>query len=247
MSKYKLIKEYPGSHPVGSISKMDYSKFPEFWEKIEEVDYEILSFIRIDSTCVPKDNIGILFELQEDGLFATYNKYSFHSEKSMLEGKHSVKTGFFAIHSVKRLSDGEVFTIGDVIEYLSFGKDKLIIDKFKIENNTILILGNNYGKYISGAKKIKTPLFTTEDQIDIFIGDKFYVVDTTFEKYRLQETVGGQFSKEKPNFKRFHSKQKAEDFVIENKPCLSIKEITTYVQINWYDKQCLKSIVKQKL
>jgi len=225
MSKYKLIKPYPGSHPVGSISKLDYSKFPEFWEKIKEVDYEILSYNGTRTNVVIK-NTHPNFKLMENDF------------------KNNKETTVF-IHSVKRLSDGEVFTIGDVIEYLSFGKDKLIIDKFKIENNTILILGNNYGKCINGAKKIKTPLFTTEDQIDIFTGDKFYVVDTTFDKYRLHETVGGHFSKVKPTFKRFHSKGKAEEFIINNKPCLSINEIGSNIPSATLERLIFK--VKSKL
>lgn len=56
MIEYKLIKEYPGSPPLGT--KIDENgfdgsmttlcnpeKYPEFWEKIDEKAYEVLSFI----------------------------------------------------------------------------------------------------------------------------------------------------------------------------------------------------------
>lgn len=222
MSKYKLIKPYPGSHPVGSISKLDYSEFPEFWEKIEEVDYKILSFKNIHSK--------LLVELHNDNLYCNKAAYLYenkgeHSEEECLNKEELV------VHSVKRLSDGEVFTVGDLIDFGDFGnKGNQPIEKFEIDyfdKTRITAWGGAFGLGLDRWKTapVKTPLFTTEDQVDIFIGDKFYVVETRFNLYKLHETVGGHFSKDKPTFKRFHSKEKAEEFIWLNKACLSVTDL----------------------
>ena len=51
--RYKLIKKFPGSAPVGTIIDLDdvafgitcnYTNYPEFWEEIVEKDYEILEY-----------------------------------------------------------------------------------------------------------------------------------------------------------------------------------------------------------
>ena len=51
--KYKLIKKFPGSAPVGTIIDLDdvafgitcnYTNYPEFWEEIIEKDYERLLY-----------------------------------------------------------------------------------------------------------------------------------------------------------------------------------------------------------
>ena len=107
MKKYKLIKEYPGSPTVGTIlapkvdkeltntnnfywggSWFNPNDFSEFWEEVVEEDYEIVSYIKKGSTtCTTTKRRG---------------------------GENHEE--FWNIYSVKRLSDGEVFTIGDLIK-----------------------------------------------------------------------------------------------------------------------------------
>ena len=110
MEKYKLIKEYPGSPKLGHIdsivNKIEtgyYSDNPEYWEKVVELDYEILSYIHNGSKNIWK----------KDSKFETY----FH-----IEGTFNPCTKLedilkypkiYLIYSVKRLSDNEIFTIGD--------------------------------------------------------------------------------------------------------------------------------------
>jgi len=106
MIQYKLISEYPGSPKLGTIDWFDtdesgsssndnwkgtrfYNSNPKFWQKVEEVDYEILSWIS------PSGRL-------ETKIHSTYD--SLHTK----------------IESVKRLSDGEVFTIGDLIDFGGF-------------------------------------------------------------------------------------------------------------------------------
>jgi uncharacterized protein involved in tolerance to divalent cations len=117
MKKYKLIKEYPGSPEVGTIvsfydSLQSYiyldstittrfisssliEKNPEFWEEIIEKDYEILEIF------IPKTKQILSWE--KDVCFDTFWK----SKKCWLE-YHLGKEPKSKIHSVKRLSDGEI-------------------------------------------------------------------------------------------------------------------------------------------
>jgi hypothetical protein len=109
MKKYKLIKTYPGSPLLGKVLEPKVEKdnentnnffwegswfnpndFPEFWE---EMNYEILSYIKKGSTtCTTTKRRG---------------------------GENHEK--LWNIHSVKRLSDGEVFTVGDRIAVSEIG------------------------------------------------------------------------------------------------------------------------------
>lgn len=129
--KYKLIKTYPGSPKLGTILEMDKGtrEFPnttwlkieegleinvkhysEFWEPVVEKDYEIISI----KCKVPNFGSYILNKIS-NGKFA--NEYK----------QINLDLEFYDIHSVKRLSDGEVFTVGDKVKegYIT----KIIIKK----------------------------------------------------------------------------------------------------------------------
>jgi len=190
MTKYKLIKTYPGSHPKGAVSKCDYSNYPEFWEKVEELDYEIMNY---------RDYNGNISDYQKSGS---------------------------AINSVKRLSDGEVFTIGDEIRLNNYGT--MIIEKMTLTDSNSRIKQGVWFNYEGGschsdiAVKIKTPLFTTEDGVAIFEGDDFSVVQLkTFQiinecKYPLTNPL---------NWACFSSEEKAQEYVLLNKPMLSLQDL----------------------
>lgn len=93
--KYKLIKEYPGSPKLDTICKYDKNPwsdsnsflnpvlnlkdYPEFWQPVVEKDYEILTVI------------------------TNYNKFieKVYNQDLTIEP-------YWKIHSVKRLSDGEI-------------------------------------------------------------------------------------------------------------------------------------------
>jgi len=172
--KYKLIKEYPGSPILGTIvsPEMDDAyyinsnwitpeNYPEFWELVVEKDYEILSFI---------GNIDNKIILNKDSqLKDCFCKIDGRSPFLQLE--HLLQDDMFKIHSVKRLSDGEIFTLGDTIDCKSwFGN----IIKFEIINDKLKIFQQqhvNSSRYkplsIQDLIKIKTPLFTKEQRSEI--------------------------------------------------------------------------------
>ena len=228
MKTYRLIKEYPGSPSLGTIKDsekyipaMEHMKdYPEFWEEVIEKDYEILSYITIESELIKYKDLDINDDLNCD-------KY-------------------LKIHSVKRLSDGEVFTIGDKI----FPNNKIY--KFELKNDILKIWhcdisfstpiiegpsgqpGNcSWIEGINNIKKSKQPLFTTEDGVDIFEGDNLYSIDNmlNIKKHLLfnarydDNTLLNNRIFFNSDYKHFSTKEKAEEYILYNKPLLTLKDI----------------------
>jgi len=249
MKKYKLIKKYPGSYSVGvvltkerhapfyGINKADIHEdiienYPEFWELVVEKDYEILSLRSLD----------IIEDLENN---ETIN---------ML-----LKQGC-SIHSVKRLSDGEIFTIGDKISP-SWNNTTWNITKFdtKSKDGTLCVTfgGNVCRCSINDIKKPKQPLFTTEDGVDIFEGDKYYPVNKTYWIVNEPEnTCKINYETYHKNTNNFSTKEKAEEYILMNKPILSLNDIFKNVEemrkgLKTFENSQLakrfKKLVQQKL
>lgn len=257
MIQYKLIQEYPG-HSLGEIHTTDkgtkwygtifYDANPKFWqkveedstvvgfldffvplfnlcmsikkqEKVEEVDYEILSFQNIESKKI--------VELHSNNLYCCKISHTYNG-KGVSSKEECLNIERLSIHSVKRLSDGEVFTIGDLIDFEDFGNkgfqpiDKIEIDCF--DKTRITAWNSAYGLGLEKWKKApaKTPLFTTEDGVDVFEGDKLYYILKSFE---IHCNPANKYDGKNNDYKYFSTKEKAEEFVILNKPCLSVQEL----------------------
>ena len=139
MKKYKLIKTYPGSPLLGKVLEPKVEKdnedtnnfywegswfnpndFPELWEEVVENNYEIISYWS------PRfgDTKYLYYEGHED--WDNINKSKYHP-----------------IHSVKRLSDGEVFTIGD--KFTGYSSNGNTIRRFALMGGTLFIHTTNQG------------------------------------------------------------------------------------------------------
>ena len=228
--KYILKKEYPGSPKLGNIIdnlENDWiENYPEFWEKTVEKDYEILKLSLQRSI---KHQIVSALENSEDYTISLLN----------CNGNK--------IHSVKRLSDGEIFTIGDKT---NFG----LISKIVINNNSLSF----YFEQKSCGYNLQTlikwkPLFTTEDGVDIFEGDYSYGVhNSKFDIVKIKHIntvyVGD-------NFIEFSTKEKAEEYILMNKPVLSLNDVASIypgINISLPDlplslSERLKNLVKSKI
>lgn len=253
MKKYKLIKEYPGSRKIGFIIKphltldpspgdyydqgswFDPSQFPEFWEEVVQKDYEILSFKEIQSGEIYTDCYGVY-----ESHLNSYLEY--------------VKNGVDIIHSVKRLSDGEVFTIGDNCKLT--GK----IQSFKIDSksNLCIVEFSSGEDILCFLEKVKTPLFKTEDGVDIYENDNWFIVyipgyKGTRPLWTLYHSSDGALAiwLDDLSIKRFSTKEKAEEYILMNKPCLSLKEVLelpNYVSHRGCGfAEALQKLVKTKL
>jgi hypothetical protein len=150
----------------------------------------------------------------------------------------SKNDGCYKIKSVKRLSDGEVFAVGEAITCgyciaLPIRKIEIVESGCWIEAYDDKINGSCYYCPIGEITKVppKQKLFTTEDGKDIY--------DPEQEIFLVYPgTVGGKWNDCKmlakhivdsfPAWKRFSTKEKAEEYVLLNKPCLSYNECLAY-------------------
>jgi hypothetical protein len=139
------------------------------------------------------------------------------------------------IHSVKRLSDNEIFTVGDKIK--GWGETPVIkIEKFQIDsfdNTKISAYHNNgYGRGISSWEKIKQPLFTTEDGVAITDENQtLYAVLTKAQWETREDTFKrmrerSQFSAPLNSAWKYFSTDEARlHYTIRNKPLLSWNDV----------------------
>lgn len=93
----------------------------------------------------------------------------------------------FTIHSIKRLSDGEIFTVGDKVKQVSWiGPIKEIKIVGPMNNCFVFIdCGDRVLDYLLSVVEKLTPLFKTEDGIDVFEGDLPWFL-------RVKENAGEQ-------------------------------------------------------
>lgn len=269
MKKYKLIKTYPYSPKLGTIAidigirinflndkneVYDYTSskdksvvtdYPEFWQEIIEKDYEILSFKKDVNIYTVRENGRLLWDIPVyKGMNADIT--AIHWSEALNKD--------YKIHSIKRLSDGEVFTIGDKVcgEILN--------------NETIhsIILKNNSLKFnisetqlqfihLNKIQHIKQPLFITEDGVDIYYNENVYSVDKKTFRIELKNCGAAIKANIKPELKLdeqwlFSTKEAADEYVALNKPCLSINEVNRLkcILFREWDKYLLE-LVKQKL
>ncbi len=244
MVKYKLIKKYPGSPELGTellyckvwnlytdgkwaFSEEKIKNFPEYWEEIIEKEYEILSI------CT-NSYFGITTSEVDIDAYLSCSK----------------STNKWTIDSIKRLSDGEIFTIGDIINFKSSGLPitEIIINS-SWQGGIVFRNGNSNGIAISYAEKVKKPkpLFTTYDGVDIYENDEYFVLHKTC--WFINKTRATNYTKGTDiTYLYFSSKEEAEKYLILNKPVLTLNDVyrnvPSGVTFNFAD---LRKLVEDKI
>lgn len=258
--EYKLIKCYPGYDLLGTIVSSEnknfewqgtfyYDKYPEHWERVIKKNYEILK-LSLQRSIKPD-----IIDVSDSGIEYILSLLKCNGNK---------------IHSIKRKSDNVIFTIGDKINRGSY-KDIDVIRGFNLVDDLCLAFisdeidkGYKDGKgvNISVIEHTKNVLFTTEDGVDIYKG-KYYIVkdkqdldDKPFICYKVSITDDNRnLELNDKNVHRFSTKEKAEEYVLMNKPCLAINDISTMMNNhrgnhsfnNSIMNNLLKNLVKSKL
>lgn len=242
-------------------------------------EYEILSFK------TPSNNslmVGKTVQGWYTGVLEVGNN-DFRDEQWLLKHK-------YLIESVKRLSDGQIFKIGDKVNWvtdfiikgfslngnhcyadiininsLSLTKPQLFttfdgVDIYEGDEVTWLFSDNSS---IAGTRKAeaemyrnlkyfstkeaaqkyidsKRVLFCTEDGVDVFEGDIVYSVNITH--YNINKNISGctNFG----NNPVFSTEEAAREFILWNKPSLSLKQIEDTVNLHWQDLEKLKEVIK---
>jgi len=222
------------TQPLGYCLVDELVFFPDWaieesndWEEVVEKEYEILSVIDTKNRVWSKSE-------ESESVF----------EKSPLCVVLDSFGENWRIHSVKRLSDDEVFTIGDLTT-------KGVIHGFEITPSHLSVSVGDQKTLLRTFDKVKQPLFVTEDGVDIYKNQKYYGLYT--ESWLIEEHENGIDYDIKPeeifdfSYLTFSTKEKVEEYVLENTPCLSVKDVTS---INLYmplyvDK--LREIAKSKI
>lgn len=197
MKKYELIKEYPFSPRLGFVltATNDWDNtfkkahlYPEYWEEGVEKDYEILSFI-VDSNkqILSRRQNGLFvsdFFKEIDGCYSEEDILSNDPKRVEWEEDGDDDYGY-SIHSVERLSDGEIFTVGDRIKIETWDESCIILN-FKIINNILtfeLKDSEASADYTNLSDFIKT-----DDGVGIYEGDSYFAEeDINEKKFSLQD------------------------------------------------------------
>ena len=142
--------------------------------------------------------------------------------------------------------------------------DELVIEYFGWLPMPPLGEKQKYGReLLETFKRLRTPkpvLFVTEDGVEIRDDVDYYVVFLSgwfsYEPYKDIIVVHGDIQRAnyKDECKTFSTKEKAEEYILMNKPCLSLQEV--YKVLNTGDHACqypthpsqrLKELAKQKI
>jgi len=302
MKNFKLIKNYPGcSWTLNSICSNDFiwdngkkvylKNYPEFWEEVIEKDYEILSL------------------LLKKGYTYKVTKVDLSNSRGFIEALLNCYNN--RIYSIKRLSDGKIFTLGDIIRhnnnvaypigeltkitivndtlffesnrnYHGFNTNMCFISKvqqplFITEDDFPIYQGDTYccvntaphlwsifqqtakertilnktviafksvdlaQKYIADNKP-KVKLFTTEDGVDIFEGDGYHVYYPAEDYYSYCASACKNRSDNKEGIFYFSTKEKAREYILMNKPCLSIND---FLSVSYFTVKSKTRIIKR--
>lgn len=171
-------------------------------------DWEVLEF-----SCKYLGSDDVRFTRAKDGSYNTGLNCQFLTEteeRLMANGK---------IHSVRRLLDQEVFVVGD-------NTHKGVIDSFVIDDKIdVLFAKFKDGKHLQlkFLQKVKKQvLFTTEDGVELFVGDTFYVV---MEDYVYRHTSNESDIGKWVGVRKFSTNDLAKNYLLINKPLLSLEDL----------------------
>ena len=145
MSRYRLIKEYPNSPELGYITDETMyfpASYPEFWKLVENDGFEIINYIA-------------------------------KSLKNTISGVHQFSipqpwkgNDEWKINSIKRLSDNQIFSVGDKCNLKNGNGNRNPILRFEVRNESfglekhrnkdrISCILRNYAQNRMGSNRIR--------------------------------------------------------------------------------------------
>lgn len=237
--------------PMANAVSAKYIENTNDWVEITKVqpkEWEITAFRSILK--------GYIWELNKNGYYQTSNSVQNDLDSMLTKGFTCVKTGNVEIYSIRRLSDNVEFKIGDVL-VSGCGKQKIIaisIDKYNEKNIWLHYFTDKYSQCTYRLNEVKKAekLFTTEDGIDIFEENPYTYVH--LHSWHIDHAIANKtfnsINCKSAYSKYFSTKEAAEEYVLINKPCLSIndlKGIFDYFGNRGNNEYMLKQLVKTKL
>lgn len=128
-----------------------------------------------------------------------------------------------SIFKIKRLSDNVIFTIGDVVDGFSY--NSRAIEGFILCGHKIEIKQHGGKSELEDIKKSKrTPLFRTEDGVEVFEGDTIYGINTDWKVFSHYTNLEAKIKNWGIN-PIFSTEIAAKNYIKENKKKYSLKDI----------------------
>lgn len=230
MEIYKLIKWYP------SLPK-------ELEEGTEVTYYESVNAYS------DEPNYSSLVELNKEEVEDNPEFWEKVFERSFVINHHNLEK---VITSVTRLKDNKKFSLGDVVLLEGDTFKRYTIRNFEVFNKDLLVHFDFSVSNLKNLSYIEPVVFTSYDGEELTEKDEYYVVTDKFNF-----SMGGSpvqwpsFSKDKVTYKRFAKKENAEEYITENNPCLSYKDIDgildSYLVNRTVQMQKVKEFVKNRL
>jgi hypothetical protein len=232
MKKYKLIKQYPGSPALGTIIQ---GKGKQGWytKGPGHTTYDwtqVVNYPKFWEEVIEKDYEILISRVVSQEIL-----------------------------SVKRLSDGEVFTVGDLIDLKPVMSSELKQDrilKIRIVDNKIRFKMNFQADHSWGSsytlnflKKVKQPIFLTHDGKDIFEENTVWFVNKeNFYYDYIIVSKETNFCSERRAY--FLTRAAAENYLVQKSHSLSIEdfwEFDSWGGSNIAKSKRLKRLVKERL
>lgn len=235
--KYKLIETYPNSPQLGFIFDenenpnpicndtiiFSIQNYPKFWEEVYESNFEILEF---------KDcNNGDTFKLNNNKCYSRSPNNSYVSLHNMLHVGRCVDDKSFIITKIKRLSDGEIFTIGNKIKLNENWEDDCVLDKIYCEDEYLTFQLKQGPSITSYREKIFEDEFKNWEKVDVFKtfdGEEFTYGDRVWwvtKNGEINNTIWKKFNGIHPDCTNFLSKEKCESYIKEKQKEQERKDI----------------------
>lgn len=171
--------------------------------------------------------------------------------KEWVEGQ--IKLGGLQIHSVRRLSDDWTVSLKDKVKTVS-GKIGTIQ---AINADGHILFSDITGlEHITTIQKLPQPILTTSDGVEIYNWKDFQPA-IVFPDFSIKINATGDYwvsaKAGYPNSKIFSTRQVAEEYILNNRPLLSLNDVKeawnkgrSFVGTDWLLEQ-LTILVKQKL
>lgn len=130
------------------------------------------------------------------------------------------------ILSVVRTSDGEIYSVGDRVKS-SLNPNPAYITKLRPTEKTIFVTTQGYiwGAFLDTLSPVIKPLFKTQDGRGIFPGDSYWCVNTAPHLWSLFEQTARERTMLNKGVLAFKSFELAEEYIEENKPLYSLKDM----------------------
>jgi len=260
---YEILKTCPIEGTFYSVKRLSDGEIFTVGDKAKTVDINGRHSIRqfkIKQKCFGKNFSG---NYTYDGIDRIWIDWEENCGGNWLESTEKVVEKDYqilkscpiegTIYSVERLSDGEVFTVGDKIKVYQHGSihtiTEISVNTHPLVKEGIWLRYDSGSCHMTHAIKQKQPIYLTHDGKDIFPKDiVWYVNKENFYHDYIKAYPEVKFNSEIRAY--FLTEEEAKKYIIENKPALSIKEfweITTMSGNYRVKSLVLEELAKKRL